>query len=226
MKSIKFPNPVPIAAIVDRPLPVSRLRALERGGVDLFEVRADLFPTAFAKTLAYVKLLRKAVRCPLIGTIRETRANRADRLRMFGQLMPYVDIVDIEIDAAINREVVRMAHAAKKTVMVSVHDFARMPADAGLRAIERTARQRGADIVKIAGTARSPEDALRLLEFCRSRKRPMAAIAMGQAGGITRLIAPFFGSLFTYGYIEFPVAPGQISAADLLKDRKRYFGSR
>jgi 3-dehydroquinate dehydratase-1 len=110
--------------------------------------------------------------------------------------------------------------------MVSVHDFARMPSDAGLRAIERTARQRGADIVKIAGNARSPKDALRLLEFCRSRKRPMVAVAMGKAGGITRLIAPIFGSLFTYGYIERPVAPGQISAAELLADRKRYFGSR
>ncbi|HVF29207.1 MAG TPA: shikimate dehydrogenase, partial [Pyrinomonadaceae bacterium] len=57
----------------------------------------------------------------------------------------------------------------------------------------------------------------RLLERARRDGREMIAVAMGEAGIITRILAPARGAFLTYGSIDErgATAPGQLSAADL-----------
>jgi 3-dehydroquinate dehydratase type I len=83
------------------------------------------------------------------------------------------------------------------------------------------ALSQGADIVKIATIARNEEDAWRLLRFARKCTVPIVAFAMGEEGAFSRVKACEYKSLFTYGYITKAVAPGQLSALELLREIKK-----
>jgi 3-dehydroquinate dehydratase-1 len=203
-----------VAAIIDEIVPLQTVLKIIERGADLLEIRIDRFSAPFSEIVTYTKRLRKGVKVPLIGTIREKRGNKSKRRAMFQEIIPLIDCVDIEIDAAICEEVVTMAKG--KAVIISEHDFEKTPTQSQLGAIVRRAVEKGADIVKIATQANSAEDVTRLLRFTKDRKEPMVTIAMGEAGTISRFIAPLFGSLFTYGFTNRAVAPGQISLERLV----------
>lgn len=96
-------------------------------------------------------------------------------------------------------------------VVLSHHDFAGVPADLGDR--HRAMRAVGADVVKIAVTARRLSDVLPLIDL--HRDGPVVALAMGAAGLCTRLLPGRFGSCWSYAGRE--VAPGQIPAEEMLR---------
>lgn len=103
-------------------------------------------------------------------------------------------------------------------VICSHHDFGETPADLE-QIYERTARTR-APISKLAARANSITDSvalMRLLERGRREGRGVVAVSMGAAGVLTRVLAPAFGALLTYGSLdpEQATAPGQIDARDL-----------
>lgn len=204
-----------MAVIIDRVLPVRSVAGLLRAGADLLEIRIDRIDADFDRIIRYLKRLRSHLRPSLIGTIRETTANRRQRFAMFQRLIPLVDCVDIEIDAPIGPAVVAAAHRARRRVIVSEHDFAQTPGVRELRRIAGDARRQGADIVKIAARARCPADVTRLLRFCEDSPLPMIAVSMGGRGAVSRIAAPLFGSLFTYACIDAPVAPGQMALRSL-----------
>jgi 3-dehydroquinate dehydratase-1 len=210
-----------IAAIIDEMVPVQSVGRYTERGADLFEIRIDRFRQPFPEVVAYVRELRKATTVPLIGTIRETQGNRNSRLAMFEAIIPLVDCIDIEIDAAIIADVVK--RAAGKVIIVSEHDFDKTPGYNELGAIVRRALDRGADIIKIAAMATTREDVTRLLRFVEDRPEPMVVIAMGEIGTVSRLVAPLFGSLFTYGFTIRGVAPGQISLESLVDGMRMLF---
>ncbi|CAG0981854.1 partial 3-dehydroquinate dehydratase, partial [Methanosarcinales archaeon] len=43
----------------------------------------------------------------------------------------------------------------------------------------------------------------------------VCAIAMGEIGKHSRVMAPLYGSVMTYGYVDIPVAPGQLRVDEL-----------
>lgn len=79
------------------------------------------------------------------------------------------------------------------------------------------------DLVKIVTHARSCADGLRMLNFARELGGGMIAFCSGPAGTFTRVLAPIFGSPFTYAAPAIipgmpepsPTAPGQIRVNDL-----------
>ena len=76
-----------------------------------------------------------------------------------------------------------------------------------------------AEAVKLVGTARSVRDALPALDLLRRAGGPVIALAMGAAGGLTRLLAPCFENcLLTYGALspEEVTAPGQFAVGEML----------
>ena len=212
-----------VAAIIDRAMPLADVRKLVRRGADLLEIRLDLFKGPVEATLGYVAEVRNAVGVPLLGTVRETANNRKTRVEIFRLLVRLVDIVDIEIDASIRDTVIAMARKAHTKVIVSEHDFVKTPSDERLKGIAREAKKAGADIVKIAAMARSEDDTARMLGFCRRCPYPTIAIAMGDYGTISRVLAPLFGSLFSYGSVGKAVAPGQLPLDDLVSELRRYY---
>jgi 3-dehydroquinate dehydratase type I len=75
----------------------------------------------------------------------------------------------------------------------------------------------GADIIKIAVVANNNDDLTRLVTFTlKHRSEGLITMAMGDIGLPSRVINPIFGSLITYGYVNKPSAPGQLSIRELM----------
>ncbi|MBD3315503.1 MAG: type I 3-dehydroquinate dehydratase [Chitinivibrionales bacterium] len=203
-----------IAVIVDRIMPVEKVMEFREAGASLLEVRVDLFEDSFARIVEYVDDVRKRTGMPMIGTMRETPSNRERRLSYFQTLIPLVDCIDIELDTPVNREVIALCEG--KPVIVSEHDFTRTPDIAELHAMAERAQALGATIFKVAVMPRAKTDVTRVLRFCEECAMPVVAIAMGALGAVSRVVAPLFGSLFTYAFVgEHEIAPGQLPLREL-----------
>jgi len=209
-----------VAAVVDSIVPMQDLVDLKKKGVDLLEVRVDLIDKTLDCIVQCLGDLKKAVGLPVIGTVRENERTKKDRAAIFTAILPYIDCIDIELGASIAAQVQAQAKTAGITIIVSGHDFDNTPDNKVLQSIVVRALSQGADIVKVVTTANSEDDAWRLLRFAKSCKAPIVAFAMGEAGAFSRVKACEYGSLFTYGYITEAVAPGQLSAEELVKQIK------
>lgn len=209
-----------IVAVVDELAAAGKLQIL-RGEADILEMRIDCFHQLLEKVVHYLQEVRSKVDLPMIGTVRENEFTKKHRIEIFKEIVPYVDCIDIELGTPISHEVV--STASDKIVIISEHNFTDTPDEKGLRSIVSRAKDEGADIVKIATMARSGEDVLRLLEFTKSCSCPIVTIAMGPHGCISRVVAPLFGSLFSYGYLTQPVAPGQLPVTKLVEEFRNYY---
>jgi len=56
----------------------------------------------------------------------------------------------------------------------------------------------------------------------RRGKQPLCVIGMGNAWKQTRVSFPKLGSCLTYGYLDQPTAPGQVSAAELVRQLREH----
>jgi 3-dehydroquinate dehydratase / shikimate dehydrogenase len=94
-------------------------------------------------------------------------------------------------------------------VLLSHHDFQGCPAD--LEALAERLDASGAAACKLAFAARGPEDALRALDVLRAARKPTIALAMGEAGVLSRILARKFGAFGTYAALSRGAesAPGQ-----------------
>jgi 3-dehydroquinate dehydratase/shikimate dehydrogenase len=126
---------------------------------------------------------------------------------------------DLELDLLESPQVEALGELfACCNVICSHHDFQETPADLE-RMFERMARTQ-ARILKIAVRANSIDDCiavLRLIERGRRAGREVIAVSMGEAGLLTRVLAPAFGAFLTYGSLDpaQATAPGQIDAREL-----------
>lgn len=110
------------------------------------------------------------------------------------------------------REALREAGAL---LLVSYHDY-RKTRDLDHTLLRLSRHQ--PDIVKLVSTAAGLPDNLAILRLPASyRQTPMVALAMGEAGIVSRVLGPRAGSLFTFACAEAgeETAPGQVSAATL-----------
>lgn len=163
--------------------------------VDAVELRLDLHPGA--DTAAFVARSRK----PVVATVRRARdggrfeGSEAERARLL-RGADAAAFVDVEVDA--DPAIAPQGPAR----IVSFHDCAGMPPDLDL--VFERCLLRGADLVKIAATPGSAEEAFRLLDL------PAAGIGMGEWGGFTRVLSPL-----TY-CASAPLAPGMPAPGELL----------
>jgi 3-dehydroquinate dehydratase I len=208
-------------AIIDELLPLPEIKKLKAMGTDLLEIRFDSFPCGIDESCAYVAKVRKSVSLPMLGTIRENARNKKNRLEWFAKAIALVDAVDIEVDAEIAKQIIKMA--AKKTIIVSEHDFKGTPSNARLDRMVKQARDLGCHIFKIAAMANSTNDVVRLLEFINKCKTPVVGFSMGELGAISRVLSMFFGSLYSYGYVKKANAPGQIQIGTLIEEVRKYY---
>jgi 3-dehydroquinate dehydratase-1 len=214
-----------IVAILHDRLPLRSLKTLREQGADVVEARIDLFNSAEIESiLNALKRIKQTTRLPVIGTIRRPadggRKSMPEntRLEIFKAIIPLVDCVDGEIDAPITDEVIRLAKRRKKKVIISYHNFKETPPDQQLVKLIRKGKAKGGDIIKMAVMSRTEEDVTRLLGLTyQHRDDHIVTISIGKKGQITRIAAPFFGSLLTYGYVDSPLAPGQLSIGELKK---------
>ena len=95
-----------------------------------------------------------------------------------------------------------------------------MPSLPALLDQARALRQSGADMIKLAVTARDQADiqtARALCERLREWGLDYAVIPMGEAGHASRLQARAWGCALTFCRLDCPSAPGQATVEEMLR---------
>lgn len=106
----------------------------------------------------------------------------------------------IDLDIASPRSIIEQV-PRNCTLILSHHDFNETPSDSSLQSIAEKALKKGAQIVKIATTAKSLNDSLRMLAFLKSftaKKNKAIFLCMGKEGILTRLTGHLFGNYLMY----------------------------
>ncbi|WP_416838975.1 type I 3-dehydroquinate dehydratase [Haloferax sp. DFSO52] len=155
------------------------------------------------------------------GEADESEGDRLDALVAAAEI-DAVAAVDIELASLRDErgsDAATSARAADATVVASVHDFDRTPARSAMRSLLHEAATLG-DVGKLAVTAHSDADALRLLQATQTATAwgdTVATMAMGDAGRHTRAVAPVYGSKIGYAPVDpaDATAPGQYDAQTL-----------
>jgi 3-dehydroquinate dehydratase-1 len=211
-----------LVGVADRPAALARYAALapDTRVADLVEARLDLFqaPTLDGCRDACARL--EAAGTPVLITIRTAAqggrfgAGEAERLGRFREALVVASWADVEDDAPIAGEVAALAGARPGgQIVVSHHDFALTPPlDALLAIVDRCRIVPGA-IAKLATAVRGEGDRGALRELIARRPDRTCVIGM-EPDDKLRVELPARGSLFAYGYLDQPTAPGQLSAAD------------
>jgi 3-dehydroquinate dehydratase-1 len=187
-------------------------------GADVIEARVDLAAEEPQLFVEKVDELDK----PLIVTVRPTweggafKRSDGERARLFKKLMPAADYIDVELRAKNVDELVSLTRGSGALSIVSYHDFEKTPSKKDMLDILARCREKG-DVAKLAVMPGGPRDVLALFEATLEAKKPVCAIAMGEIGMHSRLVAPVYGSLFTYGYVRKPVAPGQMRVDKIIE---------
>jgi 3-dehydroquinate dehydratase / shikimate dehydrogenase len=159
-------------------------------------------------------------RRPVIVTCRPTweggafGGSEAERLRLLTEAFTLgAEYVDIEWQARFGDLVGR---AGGRRIVLSSHDFTGVPSDLASRV--QAMRATGAEVVKIAVTARRLSDCIPLHEAGAQtgRQGGLVLIGMGEPGLPTRIVPRRFGSIWTYGGSQREV--GQVSIAALVED--------
>ncbi|HVF28687.1 MAG TPA: type I 3-dehydroquinate dehydratase, partial [Pyrinomonadaceae bacterium] len=212
---------VPVCASNAREVVESITRAAPLA--DIIELRLDCLDAAQLEAAA-PEIMRVMKSCPrpFIITLRpieqggkraldlETRLSfHAGRSLLHQQSCSSGNFADIELDLAVqlmNREEAGGDGSGNNVtldwthVICSHHDFTGVPS--GLNEIYERMSQTPARILKIAVRADEITECIpvfRLLERARRDGREMIAVAMGEAGIITRILAPARGAFLTYG---------------------------
>ena len=141
--------------------------------------------------------------------------DRLNVLRRAAQLG--ADWIDVEQATPASRR-----PAAGRTLL-SRHDLTGRPADLSDLAAALDASP--AEVNKIAFAAGGPEDALCALDVLRDCRKPTIALAMGEAGVMSRILARKFGAFGTFAALSAgqESAPGQTTLTELT-DLYRWHG--
>ena len=191
-------------------------------GADVVELRADLFaePSVDGARRA-LERLRSGAR-PIVLTVRaSTEGGRAmpERLRheIYEAGLDIADAIDLEIaSVALAEALVPAVRRAGKTVVLSTHDFETTPPRTELLARVARAFDAGADVAKVVSHATSLAELQVLIDVTRGvAPSPVATLAMGPLGPLSRLVLPAAGSLLTYASVGTPTAPGQLPVSEL-----------
>jgi 3-dehydroquinate dehydratase/shikimate dehydrogenase len=215
--------------VTDAATAIPHIRAAQNAGAGMIELRCDTADRdAITTTVRFAEV-------PVIVTIRPTweggksTATDEERLTMFrAALAAGANLIDIEWVAWQRTPAfqtllpqLRERHAR---LILSNHDFEGRPADLDERVKQMCAID-DVNIVKIVWRAADPRDARIALELTRhatAAGKALVALAMGEAGQLSRLLAGKVESPFTFAALPAAgeSAPGQ-PALDALTDLYR-----
>lgn len=198
-------------------------------GLDIAELRVDHYPSLLSSDV--ITEIKKFNNFHTIATIRlkneggKWNGSEDQRLQLFRDIIPHVDVVDIELHAeSILPLVIQEAHNREKLALVSYHNFNETPKLQFLQSVVSDAWSRKADLIKIAVQVNNPDDLQTLAELTLANKeKRLITIAMGSGGLISRVFFPALGSRITYAYIGTPTAPGQLKFQELFQLLREFY---
>ena len=181
---------------------------------DLIEIRFD-----FHVEVISVEELLKASSVPLIATNRclaeggFAKESEEERIRLLIKASEAgYEYVDLELGTPRLPELVENIKKEGSKCILSHHDFEKTPSLSELKVLYKQAKNAGADIAKLVGTANSYNDNVEYLDFLRGSPGNVS-FGMGSLGIISRIVSPIVGGAFTYASGEGgrESAPGQLT---------------
>ncbi len=188
---------------------------------DAIELRLDYCDKI---DIEQIKQIRVNITLPVIFTLRKKsqggiiEIEEEERLNLIVQLASlHPDYLDIEYD--VPKKWLKTLHQNFPQIKLigSYHNFTETPQN--LSYLLETLSQPEFFAVKIATFANNICDTLRLLIFLKNhhQKYRLIALAMGEYGQISRILAPIFGGFATYACIDQvnATAPGQMTLQEI-----------
>ncbi|MCD5534624.1 MULTISPECIES: type I 3-dehydroquinate dehydratase [Lactobacillus] len=200
---------------------------------DIMEWRIDYYEAGIKdneKLIATAKALRDVVgELPILVTFRTKNEGGVLELGEdeYLDLVATVvtnrlgDAVDIELfhDEERVKDLVKQAHNYNVVVIMSNHDFEKVPAKDVIEFRLKKMADLGADVPKLACMPHSADDVLTLLSATNDARKalstPIITMAMADLGKVSRIAGQVFGSCLSFGAVGKTSAPGQLSIEDL-----------
>jgi len=225
--------PISVEAAGEVPLALERAARARVLGARMVEWRCDGLASDADAEAAIARLVREAA-LPSIVTIRSAEEGGTCALAENARLALLARIaraehapkmIDVEF-AAMAPDLVRgllsAAIAPKNAddtptrIIASMHDFQQRPIDL-LRRVAAMQEDPLVSVVKLAWMARSVRDNLEAFDLLSMRLKPTIALCMGEAGLMSRVLAPKFGGFLTFASDAegAGTAPGQPTAREL-----------
>ncbi|MER3407349.1 MAG: type I 3-dehydroquinate dehydratase [Nitrososphaera sp.] len=185
-------------------------------GADFVEIRLDYF--APGQVMAAVGALEEEKGRAVLtlrpkeqgGRFSGTEEERVKLLRKLAEARPM--LLDVELSTLqSNDNLADYLELASIPTLASWHEFQKTPPADELAKVV-TEMRIYSNYVKVVTAAKSVDDSLRLLELYDGALGLHPIIfAMGEAGVMTRVLAPLYGAPYTYAALEKAVAPGQLT---------------
>ena len=199
---------------------------LDLDNCDAIEIRYDFFDESEWQSLS--ERVRHIVPNKIqIGTIRLKRdggkfadARAVERLDLWKKILSAKQVpewLDLERDCLNDFKALNdMAYPIGVGLIISEHNFERIPTDVELETFAADVKRVGAQGLKIAAMSNSDSDCDRLYKFAKKfgkKFQMFAAFGMGETGRVSRLWSLNEGANLTYGSIGHSEAPGQIEVS-------------
>ncbi len=221
---------VPLVGSTKKEIIEQCMRANE-SAAEIIEWRVDYFDDVadLEKVYDVVAVLREMTDKLLLFTFRtkEEGGEQSISLTAYQNLytniayLGLVDLMDVELSVAqfLGRDFINDLKNAAVKIIMSSHDFEKTPADGELVYRVNVMNQFGADIGKLAVMPHNLQDVLRVMGIPQKvrvfNQLPLAVMAMGDLGKVTRVSGEIIDSVFTFGSLNQASAPGQIPVEQL-----------
>lgn len=197
------------------------------------EIRYDFFDEKIWPELS-ARVRKVAPHAMQIGTVRLVRdggkfpdKDAYSRIPLWSKILGESEVpewLDLEQDCLYDfKNLKSIADLRKTRILVSQHNFLRIPNQQELEDFARDCLRVKADGLKIAAMSNSENDCERLYKFTRIHAHEFelfAAFGMGETGKASRIWSLKEGANLTYASIGHAQAPGQIDVASSEKALK------
>ena len=214
----------------------AQLARAAAGGAEAVELRLDALIEWDDAGIAALLEAARRFRGQVIATYRHRAEGgladidedlRISRIEQIG-LSDAVDAVDVEYAAWSGSANIRQkiglvcrtgqpsaGQRERHTLILSRHDFQKTPANLPELMAELAAEPAG--VLKLACKANTVVDSLAVLDLLHNAQRPSIALAMGEFGMMTRVLAKKLGAWLTFASLEAgrESAPRQVTLADM-----------
>ena len=217
---MKYKTCISIAESSPNKIKIKLKAALKKS--DYIEIRLDFLKMEqVPSALEIIKKDLNRIVCTLRpktegGKFSGTEKERISIIKLIAEYNPF--LLDIEYNTLKkNKELLKYLKTTKTKLLVSWHDFKKTPKSIELKN-QINQMSKFSSNVKIVSTAKSTEDATRMLELYNKKgKNNLISFAMGDAGRISRILCLYLGSPYTYVSLGKAVAPGQFSVDEVNK---------
>lgn len=195
------------------------------GDCDILEARLDQLDTSDSSPWLQACLDVEAKGTPVLATIRLPRdggkwkEGETARHPLLVSALTHLSAIDVETDSLLRADLCERAVSLGKSLIVSYHNFEATPPPEELCALVESVLECPIAIPKLATRVHTQADVDILQEVLSTyaSSRPLCVLGMGDGLGTrTRTRFPKLGSKLSYGYLDRPIAPGQLSSAELV----------